>query len=264
MADRLTILKVEQDENINLQTNQQDVWATAIKVISNCVPFGSPVGELITSVIPNQKIDRVIKVTEKFNKQLIDYNSKQDDVRKRITILELKTAEFGDLFEEGANQASRALTDERLDYIASLLKNSLTDEDLEHIGKKKLLSILNELNDAEIVWLKSYPVNGTIGSVEYKEFYDRHEDILEPVRITFGIPKNTAQKLYDEDAIQKSYRNNLLNLRLISESFKSMKKGEMPEFDNKTGKIKVSHYKCSNLGDLLLRYIDLGKVEETE
>ena len=71
MVDRLTILKIEQDEDISLQTNQQDVWATAIKVISNCVPFGSPVGELITSFIPNQKIERVVKVTKNLTKNLL-------------------------------------------------------------------------------------------------------------------------------------------------------------------------------------------------
>jgi hypothetical protein len=241
VVERLTILKVEQDEEISLQTNQQDVWTTAIKVISSCIPFGSPIGELISSFIPNQKIERVIKVTEKFNEKLIDHNSKLNDHEKRITILELKNVEFADLYEEGANQASRALTDERLEYIASLLKNSLTDEELKHIEKKKLLSLLGELNDAEIIWLKSYSLNSANGLPEYEDFHKTHEDTLKPVNITFGIPDSIAQGLYNKEAIQKSYQNNLLNLRLISESFKSIKKDEMPEFDNRTGKIKVSH-----------------------
>lgn len=262
MVERLTILKVEQDEDISLQTNQQDVWATSIKVISNIIPFGSPIGELITNFIPNQKIERVIKFTEKLNEKLIDYNSKLKDSEKRISVLELKNVEFADLYEESANQASRALTDERLEYIASLLKNSLTDKELKHLEKKRLLSLLGELNDAEIIWLKSYSLNTAVASQEHGDFYETHEDILKPVRIPYG--GDPDKELFDKESMQKSYQSNLLNLRLISESFKSVKKGEVPEFDNETGKLKASHYNCSNLGKMLLKYIDLGITEETE
>ena len=233
MVDRLSFLKVEQDENISLLTNQQDVWVTAIKVISNFVPFGSPVGELITSIIPNQKIDRVIRFTEKLNEKLIDCNSKQGDNSKKITNLELKTAEFGDLYEEAANQASRALTDERLEYIASLLKNSLTDEELEHIEKKKLLSLLGELNDAEIIWLKNYSYSiRSLSSKQYKSFYENHKNVLESIGVTFG----SGQEQIDKDALQKSYKENLLKLGLIKESFRRSKKAKFQNLMTKQAK----------------------------
>ncbi len=255
MENQLSIVDTEQE--INLETNKEDMMSLFIKSIFGIVPFGSPIGEAITAVIPHQKLERVVDFV-----QILNYKIK--NAERKIEEHELKSQEFTDLLEDALGQASRALSKERLEFIASLLRNSLTQQELKHIEEKRLLSLLNELNDAEIVWLKSYSLNRTIGSPEYKEFYDRHEDILEPVSITFGIPENIAQRLYDEEAIQKSYQNNLLNLRLISESFKSIKKGELPEFDDRTGKIKVSHYNCSNLGKLLLRYIDLDKAEETE
>jgi hypothetical protein len=247
MVERLTILKVTQDEDISLQTNQQDVWTTAIKVISNFVPFGSPIGELITSFIPNQKIERVIKFNEKLNEKLIDYNSKLKDDEKRITILELKSNEFADLYEDAANQASRALTDERLEYVASLLANSLTDEELEHIETKKLMSILNELTDTEIIWLQYYALYGE----EQNKFYEEHEKVLEVFQA------RSSAKEYDKQSIQSSYKQDLVRIGLLKEHYKKAKKDEFPEIDYNTGKSKVSHYETSNLGNALLRIINL-------
>ena len=58
--------------------------------------------------------------------------------------------------EDGFFQAVRALSEERIDYIASLIKNSLTDADLEEIAYKRLLSLLSELDDLDVLILKSY------------------------------------------------------------------------------------------------------------
>lgn len=255
MENQLSITNTEQE--ISLETNKEDIMSLFVKSIFDIVPFGSLIGEAITAVIPHQKLERIVDFV-----QVLNYKIK--NAERKIEEHELKSQEFTDLLEDALGQASRALSKERLEYIASLLKNSLTKQELKHIEEKRLLSLLNELNDAEIIWLKSYSLNSAIGLPEYEDFYETHEDILKPVSITFGIPDSIAQGLYDKEAIQKSYQNNLLNLRLLSESFKSLKKGEIPEFDNKTGKIKVSHYNCSNLGELLLRYIDLGKAEETK
>ena len=255
MENQLSIVDTEQE--INLETNKEDMMSLFVKSIFGIVPFGSPIGEAITAVIPHQKLERVVDFV-----QVLNYKIK--NAERKIEEHELKSKEFTDLLEDALGQASRALSRERLEYIASLVKNSLTHQELKHIEEKRLLSLLNELNDAEIIWLKSYSLNNAVGSSEYGDFYQNHEDILKPVSIRFGVPENITQELYDKEAIQKSYQNNLLNLRLISESFKSVKKGEVPEFDGRTGKIKLSHYNCSNLGRLLLRYIDLDKGEEVE
>jgi transcriptional regulator NrdR family protein len=255
MVQRLSILKVEQEEDINFQTNQQDVWTTAIKVISNFVPFGSPVGELTTSFIPNQKIERVVRFTEKLNEKLIDYNSKLDSAEKRISIIELKNPEFADLFEEAANQASRALTDERLEYIASLLKNSLTENELNHIEKKKLLLILSELNDAEIIWLKHSSLRTRNGIFYGREkFYENHKTTLKPISVRMS---NTRQEQMNKFAIQKSYIQNLVRLNLAEEDFDS----NISEFDKKVGNVKVNDIYGTALGNLLLKYIDVDKIE---
>lgn len=256
METHISILDTNQE--ISLKTSKEDMMALLAKSIFSLVPFGAPIGEAITAVIPDQKLERVINFV-----QVLNY--KITNAERKIEEHELKTEEFTDLLEDALGQASRSLSDERREYIASLLKNSLTKDKLSHVEEKRLLSLLNELNDAEIIWLKSYSLNKSIGSQEYGEFFEVHKDILEPVRILYGGgPGSIPQELFDKEAIQNSYQNNLVNLRLISESFKSVANGEVPEFDGETGKMKVRGYYCSSLGELLLRYIDLGESNETE
>ncbi len=157
-------------------------------------------------------------------------------------------------------QASRAMSKERLDYIASLLKNSITDEELEHLEYKKLLSLLREINDAEVIWLKNYSHRSrSYGSKEYTEFYETHKNILEPARVKFDDA--SRQKIAEKEAIQKNYKENLLRLNLLKENFKSIDKGKLPELDEKTGKMKASSVESSILGRLLLKFIDSSQQE---
>lgn len=68
----------------------------------------------------------------------------------------MRAEEFVDLFEDGAFQAARALTDEREEHIAALLENSLSSSDLGHLQEKQLLSLLGQLDDAELIILKHF------------------------------------------------------------------------------------------------------------
>ena len=59
----------------------------------------------------------------------------RDLIESRFT-----SEEFADLLEDALPYAARALSEERREYIANLLKNCLTHEELDHAGKKKLLA----------------------------------------------------------------------------------------------------------------------------
>ncbi len=217
-----------------------------IKSIFGIVPFGSPIGEAITAVIPHQKLERVIDFVQILN-------CKIRNAERKIEENELKTAEFTDLLEDGLGQASRALSKERLGYIASLLKNSLTDEELEHIENKKLLSLLGELNDAEIIWLQSFLPMPYVSD----EFLEKHEKVL-------SIPnlyQYCSQSEEDKQSIQKSYKEKLIQLGLLSAIYQRSGRDEFPEFDEETGKLKVSYYQVSTLGYSLLRIIGV-KIKE--
>jgi hypothetical protein len=79
-----------------------------------------------------------------------------------------------------------------------LLKNSLTNDDLDQIGEKKLLALLGELN-AEVLLLKFY----SLDPGERKRFAGEHKELFEPINRTIGAP----QEDFDKGALQDSYRN---------------------------------------------------------
>ena len=251
MSEIVSVTNTEQ--SIELKSNKSDITAMLLKGSLGAVPvFGPILAEIVSIVIPNQKTERI-----KVFAEILDYKLKL--IEQEISEQKLKSKEFTDLFESSLIQASRALSKDRLEYLASLLKNSLTDDELEIIGKKKLLNLLNELNDTEIIWLKYYYIAKHIHSQEVADFYRTHEPVLKPIKIALG--GGTSQEDVDRKALQVTYQRNLLNLGLIAERFNSIKKGEIPEYDNNTGKIKSSGFNCTNLGKLLLRYIDLLETE---
>jgi hypothetical protein len=224
MGNQLSIVDTEQE--INLETNKEDMMSLFVKSIFGIVPFGSPIGEAITAVIPHQKLERVVDCI-----QILNFKVK--NAERKIEEHELKTQEFTDLLKDGLGQASRALSKKRLEYIASLLKNSLTDEELGHIEKKKLLSLLGELNDAEIIWLKNYSYSiRSLSSEEYKKFYENHKNVFESIGVTFG----SGQEQVDKDALQKNYKENLLKLGLIKEILSRSKKASFQNLMTKQAK----------------------------
>ena len=229
-----------------MNTKKTDIATIIGKGALGAIPFFGPLmAEVLGAIVPNQRIERI----ESFLKLLESKISEEDKekIQKKIAY-----PGFVDLVEDSLIQVSRALSEKRKEYISALLKNGLTDDELEHIEYKRLLFILGELNDIEVLILKSHTMHG-VGS-DYREFLETHKNALTPPRAHPGSP----QELIDKDAIHQSYRSHLVNLGLLQARFKTPKRGELPEFDDKTGMLKRQSYNSTELGRLLLRSIDQG------
>lgn len=214
-------------ESLSMQT--ADYVASAVRAALGVVPFaGSLLAELAGTVIPNQRIDRIVKYAEVLETRLAK-------IEREFVQQQLKDESFTDLMEEGLRQAARSLTDERRQYIASLISNSLSSAEIEYYESKHLLKILEELNDVEIIWLRFY-LNPTMGGDA--EFRNKHKDILKPVTKVMGAP----QSIRDKGTLQDSYKEHLVRLGLLEKA------------DNK--------YSLASLGRLMLREIGLIKTEE--
>ncbi|NCC61473.1 MAG: hypothetical protein EOM12_11140, partial [Verrucomicrobiae bacterium] len=210
------------------------------------IPFVGPlIAEIAGAIIPNQRIDRIESLLQFLYSKIPEEDRQK--VKQRIT-----SKESVDLIEDGFIQASRALSEERKEYIASLLKNSLTDDDLKYIEYKRLLYLLGELNDLEILILKSQTM--LYGLPEHEDFWAAHEGTLTPPPAHIG----STQEEIDKHTIFQTHKLHLANLGLLKIKFKKYKKGETPEFDEKTGMIKAQGYEITSLGKLLLRSIDQG------
>lgn len=239
MTKTLSIIRTEGSGD--LKTKREDVAAAIVRGILGAAPvFGPMLSEAITATIPNQKIDRIIAFVKELDDRLSYVEG--DAVKLRI-----KDEEFTDLLDDALLQASRAMSPERRGYLAALLVNSITNEQLSHIEEKKLLSLLGELNDAEILTLKFY----SLRSNEKRAFAALHEDLFKPIRRTFTSPQIDL----DRAALHDSYRSKLIEVGLLDLDYKRTQKGELPEFDERTGRIQARGYKVTLLGKLLLRSI---------
>jgi hypothetical protein len=213
-----------EDEH-NLGVGRSDLAAVIAKGLVGAVPgIGAIAAEIVGAIIPNQRLDRIVEVLRRLDEKVRDLDRGMLNER-------MKRPESVDLLEDGLHQASRALSPERREYIASMLKNGLSKDDLTHIEQKKLLSILGELNDAEILLLKFY----SLFPNEKRKFAEQHQELFLPVSVHLGSPQGDL----DKAALGKSYKNKLIQMGLL----RSADVG----------------YDVNSLGSLLLRYIDLAQ-----
>ncbi len=234
------------EESSNELSNKPvDYVTSAIKGTLGAVPFaGSLLAELAGTVIPNQRLDRIVKFAEILEAKISSLE--QEFVRSQLT-----NENFSDLLEEGARQSARSLSNERREYIANLISNSLSQRDIEYVESKHLLRILGELNDIEIIWLRFYLEPTMSGDEEFRE---KHAVILAPVIATMADPSSVVEK----EALQDSYKEHLSQLGLLQPKYKMDRQTNQPEFNRTSGELEIRGYQITSLGRLLLKQIGLS------
>lgn len=240
-----------QNDYPDLENKTQDGLALVLKGAAGAIPYaGGIVAEIIGELIPNQRVDRIVAFL-----QLLD--QKVAHMEKEYLERQLRDKHNTDLFEDACFQASRALGEERLEYIANALANSLTQEVVNYLSKKKLMWLLGELNDSEVIILTAYYYPQYTD--EGKEFWKKHETVVK----TPAITNTSSEKEFEEATFKRSFRERLSQLELIKPRYKKTKRGEFPEFDQKTGRMKASGYEITRMGRTLVRFInaELGESE---
>lgn len=240
----------EKDNNVSINSQASDYVTSAAKAVLGTVPFvGSLLAEVAGTIIPNQRIDRIVKFAQILEEKLSNLN--QNIVRSQLI-----NENFTDLLEEGLRQSARSLSDDRRTYLASVIANSILLKDIEFIEAKHLLKILGEINDIEVIYLRANLIP-TLGGDE--EFREKHKNILKTVDATFGA----SQDILDKSTLQKSYDEHLTQLGLLEHRYEINIRTKQTEFDPFTGGMKVSGYEITSLGKLLLRQIDLSESRDT-
>ncbi|MBI4847140.1 MAG: hypothetical protein HY808_00995 [Nitrospirae bacterium] len=225
------------DNELSLKLQKADYATSALKSALGAVPYaGSLLSEIAGIVIPNQRTERIVKFAEALGERLAKLE--QDFVKAQ-----LKDENFTDLIEEGLRQASRSLSDERREYIASIIANSLSSNNIEYQESKYLLRILDELSDIEIVWLRYYWDPTDDGDKEYRE---KHKNVIGPV----STAKRRPQSVADKETLQSSYRVHLAKLGLLAIAYDAKGKKTFGGVDKE--------YALNLLGHMLLREIGLS------
>ncbi len=231
----------------NLSTSKTDIAVGVAKGIVGAVPFaGSLIAEIVGNVIPNQRIDRISRFAQLLDERI--GKLEQEVIKSR-----LNEPPNVDLLEDALIQASRATTEERLEQIANVLANGLTQEEINEGEAKRMLWLLGQLNDSEIILLRGNLVR-TRGDVDADaDFRAAHAAILAPDTTHMG----SSEDEFEEAALKASYRQHLHDLGLLRPNFRKPRRGELPEFDEHTGMMKASGSDVTRLGRMLLRYLDL-------
>jgi len=211
------------------------------------IPVAGPIiAELVGTLIPDQRFDR-IEAYIRFLESRIDLLSTE---QKEV----IKTSpEHIDLFEEGAHQAVRAITDERRQQIAKIVAEGLSGEKREAIDKKRLLLIFSQLDDEDMILLMNYVMRNR---TKYDEFASKHAYLLEPLHATvFSDPL-----LRERAALRTAIEKKLERFGLIEETLMSRTRGVPGLADQMVEQDK--DFKITELGRMILHEASLIDDEE--
>lgn len=127
-----------------LGTKNTDRAAAIARVLAGSVPIAGPfLAEVLTAVIPNQRLDRV----EAFLLLLAQ------ELEKLSASEKITHPSSIPLIEEGVAQAARALSEERRAYLAKCVAHGVGTEDMEKLNELRLLQMLGEVGDDDLLLL---------------------------------------------------------------------------------------------------------------
>lgn len=218
----------------DLGNSKIDYLVSTLKSGAGAIPFvGGLISEIISNVIPNQRIERVGRYLILLRDELASLRT--ENVEK-ILALEENIA----LLEEGAIQAARAISEERKEYIAKCVARGMSEDARDKINAKRILDILSEIDDEEIVMLKAFEDNDW-------DAFGR----LRPPPAHFGADEKTVER----DALYGAARSKLERLNLLTFHPDINRDTRQPEYDP-FGKMRGHHF-VAPLGQVVLRAIGL-------
>lgn len=230
----------------SLKYQKSDFLAQLAKSGLGAIPLaGSLLSEVASSLIPNQRIDRIVKFAEKLEEKLTKLD--ESYIRTQLT-----NENFVDVLEEGIIQAAKSLSEERREYISAIIANGLSNKEVKFNETRHFLKLLGEINDVEVILLRFYLVP-TIGGD--KKFRKKHETIIMGKPVTIGSPQ--IEK--DKETIKLTYKEHLASINLLQREYESdIDTGERV-IDNFTHAPKIKGYSITPMGKLLLKQMGFSK-----
>ena len=137
----------EDDLPAPLRADAADHGASFMRALAGATPVvGAFLAEVVTQLIPNQRMERLAKYTRRLAGRLTQVEGR---VRK---IEELGPTQIA-LFEEGAYASARATSDERIEQIARIVSDGMTGEQQTAENQRRVLAVLNDLFDTDVLLL---------------------------------------------------------------------------------------------------------------
>ena len=219
-----------------LDNDWRDRAALVTKVAASLVPVvGGPLAELVTEVIPRQRQDRIVEYLRELDRRMASLE------REKVEGF-LADAERIDLVESGGHLAARATSSERISRLAEIVFRGLKSAEATLVRRKRLIGLFGEIDDDEFLLLNAYGQSHVAPASQAWEMIDR------PPPAVIGSPPEQI----DDATLYELGTEHLLRLGLLERRFDTVKRGEYPPFDAKSGGFK-SRVQISYLGRMLLR-----------
>lgn len=223
-----------------LDDNFTDRLVAISKAAVSLAPLvGGPLSEAIGAVIRGQRSDRIAAYLRALAVRV------QDLEEQVCGVLQDQPEKIG-VIEEGAFQAARATSSNRIALIVEAVAQGLDGRDAETIRRNRLLRLLGDIDDDEVALLNAH--GRAYGTGDYRAFDDLNEP--EPTDMQSSVEDLDGAKLY------KAGEEHLLQLGLLQKNYGSYRNGDTPKFNFRLGDYKHS-IEISYLGRMLLREIGL-------
>ena len=118
-------------------------------MISNIPIVGQALAEVITELVPNQRVERV-------EKYLLYLSEEIDSLKVENVDAVMKRPENVDLIEDGVYQAIRALSDERKRYLVRAVAQGIGAEARDKLNEKRVLALIGDLDDSDLLLLDAF------------------------------------------------------------------------------------------------------------
>lgn len=232
-------MKKSQEAPTELGPRLPDHAATGIRAFGALVPIiGSTLAEIVTSLIPNQRLDRVEKYLTYLHLNLQKKGVLDEDPR-------LRNEESINLIEDGAYLAARSISERRLAFIAHCVAEGVSSTQQNIMREKKILGIIGDLDDDDILLLDA------MASAD-REKLDR----IRPTPATVGCSDETAEAFFLwEQSFGKLESFSLLSFRPTIN--RELGYPEHDAFGNRKG-----YHITTRLGYLVLQRIGLSKIDK--
>lgn len=187
-----------------LGLQRRDVAVALTKGLAGLAPGVGPLlGEAIGTVIPNQRIDRVADFARNLGRK-IDLLSLEVE---RLRCF-LESGVGLEVFEALVLQVARSTSARRREYLASLFVNAVWSADFDHEKTMVLLRLMDELTDAELVFLQLFAIED---DEERWEFAHRFEAVVGGIDRTSGAPRDRERYAVQEGQLQNLRRAGVIS-----------------------------------------------------
>lgn len=211
-----------------LGTGSGDHVAAILRAVAAAVPLaGGVIAEAVNYTIPSTRMQRVENYLTWLSEKLSGLE--EATLRERFV-----SPENIDLLEDGARQAARALSDERVERLARLVADGIRIASIPYVESRRVLRLLEELDDIEVIILASFLQKNSHDA----EFRQKHGDVLYQKPAHLG----SSQSELDADVVHNFGRQRLMQLGLLNDA--------------------RSYVDITPLGRLLLRRIGLAEHDD--